>query len=168
MAERIELNPADFVTIDTAGPPGQRTFFLQATQDDVLVTVIIEKMQAAALAVTADAVLEEIGRPSLELPIDQMELIEPFEPLFRAGQISLGYDQAQDRLVIVVQEVAPEEREPFEIHIWITREQTAALARKATFVVESGRPTCPLCGEVLQPGERHVCVRGNGRKHAHS
>ncbi|NLE43207.1 MAG: DUF3090 family protein [Chloroflexi bacterium] len=166
MTERLELAHPDFVTIDTIGLPGQRTFYLQATQGDVLVTVLIEKEHAAAFAVTAHAMLDEIGRPPMEPSADSMGLIQPVEALFRARQISLGYDQVRDRLVIVAEGFPSKEELPFEVRIWITREQTAALARQSASAVEAGRPTCPLCNEVILPGEPHICVRGNGRKHA--
>jgi hypothetical protein len=50
------------------------------------------------------------------------------------------------------------------VRIWARHEQMAALARKAAIAVASGRPICPLCDEVIEPGEEHICVRDNGRK----
>ena len=51
------------------------------------------------------------------------------------------------------------------VRIWCTRDQMLALAREAVIAVASGRPLCPLCHEIMDPDEEHVCVRGNGRKH---
>ena len=42
-----------------------------------------------------------------------------------------------------------------------TREQMAALAIRATRLVEAGRPPCPLCGYPLDPSG-HQCPRTNG------
>ncbi|MGH9299272.1 MAG: DUF3090 family protein, partial [Acidimicrobiales bacterium] len=43
----------------------------------------------------------------------------------------------------------------------MTREQAAALAIRATELVEAGRPPCPLCGYPLDP-RGNVCPRTNG------
>jgi uncharacterized repeat protein (TIGR03847 family) len=169
LPELIELGQADFITIDTIGPPGQRTFYLQAAQDDTLITVIIEKEHAAALSVAIQGLLEQLAEDEAEAleerePI-HLDLIRPVNPLFRAGRLGLGYDEIQDKLVIMVEELTEEEEEGTRVHIWGSRDLMAALAQKAAFVVASGRPLCPLCAEPIEPGEKHVCVRGNGRKH---
>ena len=162
--ELIELSRVDFVTIDTVGPPGQRTFYLQASQDDLLITLIIEKMHAAALSVAIKSLLEQLGETDEPLPME-MSLIQPIEPLFRAGNLGLGYDEERDMLVIVAEEmVVDEERQASRVQIWADRSRMAQLARQAAVTVAAGRPTCPLCSEPLNPGEDHVCVRGNGRK----
>ena len=164
--EPIELRQADFVTIDTLGPPGQRTFYLQAAQDDLLVTLIIEKEHAAALSVAVSGLLEQLGGIEDEAEPASMDLIHPVEPLFRVGKLGLGYDQDLDLLVVVAEEAATEETpEPAKVHIWASRAHMAALAHKAAVAVASGRPTCILCGETLEPDKQHVCTRGNGRKH---
>ena len=59
--EWIELSAVDFITIDTIGPPGQRTFYLQVARDELLITVIIEKEQAAALAIATGSALDQLG-----------------------------------------------------------------------------------------------------------
>jgi uncharacterized repeat protein (TIGR03847 family) len=162
--EWIELSRVDFVTIDTIGPPGQRVFYLQAAQDDLLVTLIIEKEQAAAIAVAVGGALRQLGEDFEESEPGSMELILPVEPLFRVGKLELGYEQERDMLAIVAEELAPEGQEGGRVRIWATHEQMAALARKAAVAVASGRPICPLCDEIINPGEEHVCVRDNGHK----
>jgi uncharacterized repeat protein (TIGR03847 family) len=167
LPEMIELSQVEFVTIDTIGPPGQRTFYLQAAQDEMLITLIIEKEQAAAISIAINGVLEQLGEAEDEPEAASQELIHPLEPLFRVGQLGLGYDKDRDMLVLVAKELIREAgtvREATKVHIWANRAQMAALARKATAAVTSGRPTCPLCDEVIDPDEEHVCPRGNGRK----
>jgi uncharacterized repeat protein (TIGR03847 family) len=169
--ETIELREPYFVTIDTIGPPGQRTFYLQAAQDDLLVTLIIEKEQASALAIAISGLLDQLESARYEPDIDDMDLIEPVLPLFRVGNLQLGYEETQGRIVIIADRLAPDEaedtveNETMQVLIWGDHRQMEALARKAAVVVAAGRPRCPLCDEVLTPGEQHVCVRGNGRKH---
>ena len=167
MPELIELSQVDFITIDTIGPPGQRTFYLQAAQDDMLITMIIEKEQAAAMSVAISNVLERLGETGDEPELDSLELIHPVDPLFRVGRLGLGYDEEKDMLVITAAELVPEEeQEGTRVHIWASRAQMASLARKAAIAVSSGRPICSLCGETIETGKQHVCVRGNGRKHS--
>jgi uncharacterized repeat protein (TIGR03847 family) len=166
LPELIELSQADFITIDTSGPPGQRTFYLQATQDDMLVTLIIEKEHAAAMSIAVSGLLEQLGKAGDEPEPTNLDLVHPVEPLFRVGRLGLGYDQARDMVVVMAEELVEEGAErKTRVYIWASRAQMAALARKAAIVVASGRPICFLCGEPIQPDEKHVCVRGNGRKH---
>jgi len=162
--EWIELSQVDFITIDTIGPPGQRTFYLQAAQGDLLVTLMIEKEQAAAIAVAVGGALQQLGEGDEEIDLSGRDLVQPVEPLFRVGKLELGYDQQRDMLVIVAEELAEEGEEGDRVRIWASHRQMAALARKAAIAVASGRPICPLCNEVMEPGEEHVCARDNGRK----
>jgi hypothetical protein len=153
LPELIELSQVDFITIDTIGPPGQRTFYLQ-------------KAHAAAISVAINGVLEQLGGGVDEPELVSPGLVHPVEPLFRVGRLGLGYDHKRDMLVVTAEELAEEEKpHRAQVHIWADRAQMAALARRAAIAVASGRPICPLCGETISPGETHVCVRGNGRKH---
>jgi uncharacterized repeat protein (TIGR03847 family) len=166
--ELIELDRPDFITIDTVGPPGQRTFFLQAAEGDTLITLVIEKEHAAALSIAIRSLLEQLGHSQAETT-DQpapanLDLIHPFKPLFRVGQLGMGYEEAEDMIVIMAEELVEEGQQGTRVHIWGNRDQMRALAQQAAIVVASGRPMCPLCGEVIEPGEEHVCVKGNGRK----
>ncbi len=163
--ELIELSRVDFVTIDTIGPPGKRVFYLQAAQKDLLVTLIIEKEHAAALSIAIQGLLLQLGETK-EQPLHIASgLVQPVRPLFRVGRLGLGYDETDDMVVITAEElVTDESRKGARVNIWGTRSQMAALARKAAIVVASGRPLCPLCHEPLNPGERHVCTKGNGRR----
>jgi uncharacterized repeat protein (TIGR03847 family) len=161
--EWIELSHADFITLDTIGPPGQRTFYLQAAQDELVVTLIIEKEQAAAIAVAIGGALQQLEVIDEEVDLSGLDLILPIEPLFRVGKLELGYDQERDMLVIAAEELT-EGEQGGRVRIWARHEQMAALARKAAVAVATGRPICPLCDEIIEPDEEHVCVRDNGRK----
>ena len=169
LPELIELNRVDLVTIDTIVLPGQRTFFLQAAQDDTLITLIIEKEHAAALSIAIQGLLEHLNQDKAQvedepIPIN-LDLVHPVEPLFRVGGLGLGYDETEDMLIIMAEELTEEEKQGTRVHIWGNRVQMLALAHQAATVVASGRPICPLCGESISADEEHVCVKGNGRKH---
>jgi uncharacterized repeat protein (TIGR03847 family) len=161
-----DFNPVSHITIETIGPPGQRTFFLQASQGLMVLTMIIEKEQAAALAHAIDQLLDQVGQEETEEDdwID-LTLHEPVEPEFRVGQMGLGYEERQGRVVVIVQELLTDEeaevREPMIARFWMNKAQARALSRHAAEVVAAGRPTCPLCGNPIDPGG-HFCPPSNG------
>jgi uncharacterized repeat protein (TIGR03847 family) len=169
--EFFDLNPVMYITTDAIGPPGQRVFYLQASQGDTMVTLVLEKEQVHALAISVEQMLEELEkrRPQsaseMEL-ISQYDLVlkEPIEPAFRVGQLGLGYDEDTDLLIVVAQELTADESEEMSVaRFWATRAQMKALSTHSLQVVESGRPTCPLCGSPIDP-EGHFCPRRNGHK----
>jgi uncharacterized repeat protein (TIGR03847 family) len=168
--EFLGLSRVDFITIGTVGPPGRRTFYLQGAQGDLLVSLIIEKEHAAALSMGVQQLLERLGGVhEWESIPTEMDLREPLEPLFRVGSLGLGYDPDEDAVVVIAraqvgEEEEEEEEKAPEVHMWCSRAQVFALAEHAAGVVAAGRPQCPLCNEPLEPGRRHTCVRGNGRK----
>ena len=60
-------------------------------------------------------------------------------------------------------ELADEDETGAVARLSISREQAAAFAIRATQLVESGRPACPLCGLPLDPSG-HDCPRTNGHR----
>ena len=112
MANVIELNPVDFVTVGTIGPKGQRTFHLQAGKDSRIVSFTIEKEQAQALSAAIGELLDEIDdRDSSATEADfsqlDMALREPIEPLFRIAQMGLAYEARENKVILVAQEFVP-------------------------------------------------------------
>lgn len=169
--EFFDLNPVMYITADAIGPPGQRVFYLQASQGDTLVTLALEKEQVQALAISVDQMLEELEKQhpqsasEMEL-ISQYDLVlkEPIDPAFRVGQLGLGYDEETDMLIVVAQERTADDGEEMSVaRFWATRAQMKALSAHSLQVVESGRPMCPLCGSPIDP-DGHFCPRRNGHK----
>lgn len=170
----LDIDPCDHVTADAIGQPGQRVFFLQAWQGDKTYTILIEKVQLQSLASGIEQFLAEVIRqhPDLEdVPGDyleeEMHIRPPLTPLFRAGEIGLGYDAENDRVLLLVREILFENQNAEEasvLRIWCTRRQLRKLARWGAEVVSRGRPICPQCGEPMEP-EGHFCVKKNGHKH---
>lgn len=160
-----DLNPVTHITAGAIGTPGKRTFYLQGRQGAMIVTLIAEKVQIAALSNGIDQLLERLGTSSkiLEVTAMQMELSQPIEPLFRIGQLGLGYDAEHNVLVLVAYEL-PEEENPAVVNVvrfWATRDQMRALARHAAGIVAAGRPLCVMCGRPIDP-EGHFCPKRNG------
>lgn len=172
--EEIDLRPVSHITTDAIGQPGKRVFYIQGWQNERTVTLIVEKVQVQSLAVGIEQFLAEIREKFPELNEGSGEYIEnkmhinpPVDPLFRVGEIGLGYDAENDLVVLVAREILEEGQEPEDansVRFWCTREQARALARWGIEVVSRGRPSCPQCGEPINP-EGHFCPKKNGHKH---
>jgi uncharacterized repeat protein (TIGR03847 family) len=178
--------PERFVT-GTVGPPGQRTFFLQARSGSRVTSVSLEKQQVAALSERIDQLLDEVmsseatqGVVPAVAPLgleDAAPLEQPIEEEFRAGTMTLSWDPADERVVIEVfpfteaAVVSPDqldevdemtEPEPEEVlRVRIDPGAARAFVARAEQVLEAGRPSCPFCGNPIDP-EGHLCVRANG------
>ena len=170
--ELVDFNPVSRITIGTVGPPGQRVFLLQASQGTSTITLKLEKEQATILASSIIELLEGLDEKyplsysKLDEPLSSdLMLQEPVDPIFAVGQIGLGYDQGQDLVVLVVQEVQFEDAEqnPAAARFWATRTQMKSLSEHTLEVVNQGRPICPLCHSPMDP-EGHFCPRSNGHE----
>jgi uncharacterized repeat protein (TIGR03847 family) len=169
MAQHIELNPVSHLTIGTVGPPGQRVFYFQGSKGSDLVSLIIEKQQASMLASSVETILEELNEESSNdedraSVWTDMRLREPVEPLFRIGNIGLGYNEESRRVAIVAYELVDEEEEPNVVSFWASRDQVQALVKHALDVVRAGRPICGNCGKPMDAGG-HFCPNRNGHAH---
>ena len=170
----IDLHPVSHITADAIGQPGKRVFYLQGWQGERTVTLIIEKLQIQSLAIGLEQFLAEIHEKFPDLPEavseyqeEQMHIHPPVDPLFRVGEIGLGYDAENDLLVLVVREIVAEGADPEEsgvVRFWCTRSQLRAMAHWGMEVASRGRPLCPQCGEPMDP-EGHFCPKKNGHKH---
>ena len=180
-----EFDPPERFVAGTVGPPGSRTFFLQARAGTRVVSVALEKQQVSALAERIDELLDEVMASELNeamipavapLGLDDADPLEqPIEEEFRAGTMTLSWDPNDERVVIEVfpfteaavlspeqvdEEV--EEPEPEEIFlVRITAGAARAFVKRAEQVLEAGRPSCPFCGNPIDP-DGHLCVRANG------
>jgi uncharacterized repeat protein (TIGR03847 family) len=164
----------------TVGQPGDRTFYLQASESARTVSVALEKQQMAVLAERIGSLLEEVHRRfGAELPdetpsdlVDADPLNVPVEEEFRVGTMGLGWDAESRSIVVELLAVTEEEVDesvvlddteegPDALRVFLSPLQAKAFADRAERVVSAGRPPCPLCAEPLDP-EGHVCVRLNG------
>ncbi|GHJ60178.1 hypothetical protein NOK12_26960 [Nocardioides sp. OK12] len=176
--------PERFVT-GTVGEPGSRTFFLQARSGTRVISVALEKQQVAALAERVDELLDEVMSSETSTAVipavaplglqDTEPLEQPIDEEFRAGTMTLSWDPDDERIVIEVfpyteaAVVSPEqvdqdfeEPEPDEV-LLVRLEAGAARAfvQRTEQVLEAGRPSCPFCGNPIDP-DGHLCVRANG------
>lgn len=181
----MELDPVDRITADAIGPPGERVFYIQAAKGPTTVSVLVEKQQVQLLA---SSILEVLSRIDLETGAGpeetDMGLLEPVEAIWRAGRLSIGYEEDRDLILIEIEELVPgtdeaelfpeatgdvldrgsgEGPEPGRLRLWGSREQMLALSRHGALVCERGRPACEFCGNPIDP-EGHACPATNGHR----
>jgi len=109
VSDSFEFDSPDLFTAGTIGPPGQRVFYLQAREGKTLVTLKCEKEQVRVLGEYLGKLLERLSKPAAA-PAGDLALVEPVTPAWVVGSIGVGYDEASDRVVLVIEEVS-EERE---------------------------------------------------------
>ncbi|WP_433538727.1 DUF3090 domain-containing protein [Micromonospora sp. CA-249363] len=184
------FEPPERFVAGTVGPPGERTFFLQARGGGRLVSVALEKVQVSLLAEKLEELLTEAQRRfGVELPElapvigDNEPLDTPVDEEFRVGTLGLAFDV--DTATVVIEAIAAgevepevelgdeddddededEDEEPDEdldrLRVRLTPQATRQFIERARRVVNAGRPPCPLCGQPLDPAG-HLCPRHNG------
>ena len=111
----IDLNPVTHIITDAIGKPGERTFYIQAWQEDHVVSVLVEKVQIQTLAIGIEQFLSELATRYPDLPQaseefdeEKMHIHPPVDPLFRVGELGLAYDADRDLLILVAREVQSE------------------------------------------------------------
>jgi uncharacterized repeat protein (TIGR03847 family) len=175
MDEKIELDmrPVHHITTDAIGEPGKRVFYLQGTKDEKTVSLIIEKVQLQTLTIGVEQFLGELYEKFPDLPEASAEYDEenmyikpPVEPLFRVGELGLGYDPDADLMALVAREInsGVEPDTSSVVRYWCTRSQVRALCHWGLEVTKHGRPICRQCGQAKDP-EGHFCAKKNGHKH---
>jgi uncharacterized repeat protein (TIGR03847 family) len=163
MSDIFEFENPTRIVVGTVGEPGQREFYLQAREGEVVVTLKIEKQQVAALASHLGELLQDLARPGHVNDEGEIALEVFIEASFVVGGLGVAYDATNDRVVIMAhqREREGETEKGSEARFSLTREQAVELALLGARLVESGRPACPLCGFPLDP-RGHACPRTNG------
>ncbi|HSF99346.1 MAG TPA: DUF3090 domain-containing protein [Ornithinibacter sp.] len=176
------FDPPERFVAGTVGPPGGRTFFLQASGNGAQFSVSLEKVQVSVLADRVNDVLDEHAEGLATEPLgdgDVDPLATPIEDEFRVDTLSLAWDPVRRVIVIECHDRDPAETEDDEalealeagdvagvgevttLRVVLTPAQARAFARRCTRVVSAGRPSCPFCGQPLDP-TGHICPRANG------
>ncbi len=183
VSESFELRDVDHFVADAVGPPGQRVFYLQAAQGDQCVTLRLEKQQVAALcehlaAMMAD--LPEAAQPSRS----PGGLREPVESAWVIGAMGVAYEQADDRILLVAEEMVLDDDDTNGLdsdsdddfddlfgesgilggaataRFYVSRSMVEAFVAHGLAVTSAGRPACELCGGPINP-DGHLCPRLN-------
>ena len=170
-----DLNPVQHIIADAFGEPGRRTFYLQGRSGSELVSVVLEKQEVANLAISILQMLEDLHEkyPDLETVSTGKHILypeEPITPVFRVGQLIVGYSDDEDQIwliakALVIKEsgavVDPDVEKVPSVRFVGSREQMRIMSEHALEIVSQGRPTCPLCGRSIDR-EGHFCPRTDG------
>src|SRR5215510_10282957 len=176
-------DPPDRFVAGAVGQPGERIFYLQATANGRVTSVVLEKFQVSLLAERIDELLDEVlrrtggqGTVPAAAPVglaDDGPLDLPLTEDFRVGAIALAWDGEEERVVIEAQEETETPLEPLAeevpengpgvLRVRISPAAARAFSQRAMQIVGQGRPPCPLCGLPLDE-EGHICPRQNGHR----
>ncbi|PWD52053.1 DUF3090 domain-containing protein [Serinibacter arcticus] len=179
MAPRVhEFDWPDRAVIGTIGLPGARTFYLQVRSGARLVSIALEKQQAALLSEKIDAILDQLltieGNPysapvSTPPELVDNDQLEAVSELFRSGAMGLGWDPATAQVVIEAYPLTDGDADDVELSDEDLAAETdvllvkmpvgaaRAFAKRTREVVGAGRPACPLCGYPVDP-DGHTCT----------
>lgn len=173
MSTSFDLDPVSRLTAGAIGEPGNRTFYIQARKDEVLVTLLAEKQQVQVLATTLAQLLETldpIDDEGIAPTADEMELEDPLLPEWRVGPMAIEVEEDTGLMVFVAEEVGADDEDGDSDDVELgsarfvaTRAQMRALAEHAEIICSAGRPRCQLCGFPMDPGG-HVCPATNGHR----
>jgi uncharacterized repeat protein (TIGR03847 family) len=173
------FDPPERFVVGTVGEPGERAFYLQASEGARVISVAVEKEQASLLAEKITELLEEVSRRHPEFALGAAdEPLEDLEPLqqpileeFRVGALGLGWNAMTNRVVVEAHSAEADEVPEIEddsdpdspdcLRVRLTAQVAGTFARRAAAVVSAGRPPCPFCHLPLNPSG-HICPRANG------
>ena len=163
----FELRSPDSFTAGTVGPPGQRVFYLQARDGDLVITMRCEKQQVAALADYIGDLLDDLEPSPYAVGDGDLDLVEPVIPIWTVGPIGVAYDDSDDRIVVVLEQLIDQDDEgnPISddggtVKVRLTRSQVQSFVSRSRAIVSAGRPPCRFCGLPVDPAG-HPCPRMN-------
>ena len=138
MRDSFELrNPDNFVA-GVVGEPGERIFFLQASEENLVVTMKVEKGQVQSLASYLADVLDDQSEKPAASSISNM--VEPPNAIWTVGALAIAVEENTKALVVIIQELVDNEQDkPAETHIHLTPSQAKAFIDHALFLIEFGR-----------------------------
>ncbi len=159
MSSSYDLDPVDWVTASSIGPPGNRTFYIQARRNSRYVAFVVEKAQVRSLAELAQELLARVDITVTPDDVSsEQELHGPVQPVWRAGGMALGSDEEGEVFVLEMVELVRAEEpddaedEPATARLVMDREQLIRLAAFAAFAVENGgRERCQVCEGLRDP-----------------
>ena len=179
-----DLGTAKTLGADAVGRPGQRRFRLFARTRAYSAILWMEKEQLLNLSLVIDRILAQISEGRIlrtevqvgGLPPEEGEMPGDFPTPdydFQVGQLRLSFegDREAFTLAAIPFDITEDEQGEPQIElrsdeglsILFTIEQAQSLANRITFLVNAGRPVCPLCHAPLDGGP-HACVKQNGHR----
>ncbi len=158
MSDDFDLRDPDTFVAGTVGAPGQRIFFLQASQAGHVISLKLEKSQVWMLASLLSELLQGEGYSGPAAPVGK--LAEPVAAAWTVSRLAAGIDTERNRIVVIAVEnddseldetpgeefdpgeaATPDDDEPSESRAYFHLEYALALgfAQQALRLVEEGR-----------------------------
>jgi uncharacterized repeat protein (TIGR03847 family) len=169
-SQKWSFDQPDRFIVGTIGAPGEREFYFQIRQKNMVVSLATEKSQATALAERITTIIREIKK-SAPLsgvnagPLDDLPLELPLDSEFVVGAIGIAFDPSLLEIEISFRAEGADEVEGddlgpvVEIHLDLS--MALAFAQRTLALVAAGRPLCPFCISPIDP-RGHLCPRANG------
>jgi uncharacterized repeat protein (TIGR03847 family) len=169
-SQQWSFDQPDRFIVGTIGAPGEREFYFQVRQKNILISLATEKSQATALAERITTIIREIKKSAPlsavnPAPVDDLPLELPLDSEFVVGAIGIAFDPSLLEIEISFRaedgdEVEDEDSGPIvEIHLDLS--MALAFAQRTMALVAAGRPLCPFCISPIDP-RGHLCPRANG------
>ena len=103
MADDFDLRNPDTFVAGTVGPPGQRIFFLQASDSGHVVSLKLEKGQVWALANLLSELLEREGFDGPAANVGSLH--EPVVAAWTVGRLATGLDSDRKAIIVIAEEI---------------------------------------------------------------
>ena len=169
-SQHWSFDQPDRFIVGTIGAPGEREFYFQIRQKNILVSLATEKSQASALAERITTIIREIKKSAplnavKAAPVDDLPLELPLDSEFSVGAIGIAFDPSLLEIEISfraedAEEVEDENAGPIvEVHLDLS--MALAFAQRTMALVAAGRSLCPFCISPIDP-RGHLCPRANG------
>ena len=169
-SQRWSFDQPDRFIVGTIGAPGEREFYFQMRQKNILVYLATVKSQAMALAERITTIIREIKKSAPlsvvnPAPIDDQPLELPLDSEFVVGAIGIAFDPSLLEIEISFRGENEDENEDddsgpaVEVHLDLS--MALAFAQRTMALVAAGRPLCPFCTSPIDP-KGHLCPRANG------
>jgi uncharacterized repeat protein (TIGR03847 family) len=169
-AQQWSFDQPDRFIVGTIGAPGEREFYFQIRQKNLLVSLATEKSQAAALAERISTIIREIKKSAPlsavnSSPSDSNPLELPLDAEFVVGAIAIAFDPTALEIEISLRAEGGDESEDEDsgpvVDIRLDLSMALAFAERTMALVAAGRKLCPFCTSPIDP-RGHLCPRANG------
>jgi len=169
-SQQWSFDQPDRFVVGTIGAPGEREFYFQIRQKNILVSLATEKSQAAALAERITTIIREIKKSAplsavKPAPVDDQPLELPLDSDLAVGAIGIAFDPSLLEIEISFRSEDNDEVDDddsgavVEVHLDLS--MALAFAQRTMALVAAGRPLCPFCVAPIDP-KGHLCPRANG------
>lgn len=170
-AQRWSFNRPDRFIVGTIGAPGEREFYFQIREGNVLISLATEKSQVGALAQRISTIIREVKKSTTLTSIQPMRsddgpLELPLDSEFTVGAIGIAFDPSDLEIEISFRSDLDDGEDGADsslptVEIRLDLSMALAFVSRTQALVAGGRPLCPFCISPIDP-QGHLCPRANG------